>query len=900
MTAGRGLVLMFAVENADAEMGGTEAPVLAPAVVPIDVDAVMRDARAPKRHRPVNEEHDQEAAVAPADARRPVRPRRAPRRYPVSEGAMKVYRDEVAKAPHFKRAAQCTLSTDEEDPNDLEYVAHVWFRCQCMPGNKKIRLTPNHSQHKMMRHWISASCIKYFKSKGVDKGAVVGYKPHQRRICVDQRPPPHVPVKPIDHLFGVLDGITTGKTHEVFKTEGDALLNGKCMFKVQKDDARNVCVVTCLICAERKKYKKTIKVGKNTANEKLAERFFRRHTRSAHHSELVERRRRNPGLHACFQRVQAPKDLAPRKLSEREQALTRQAKEYRDEIDRLRNYVNVGHCPGVHRSSLGRRRGWNSVALEYFFESGVMVECSGVQYRFLRVGEHDAVYSSSCVGMVENNSPCRKCNKVISSRPVKEAIRKRRGRAAQRDFRLVTDKNATTTGMNSGELQFRVTLLSANMVALQQCLRRHRERLAREMRIACLSTFPKNGTVAFDRLFAGGQLHAALVQLVELTKTVAGDVEGDRLLTTLGTSLVTQIRNTRVGGVQRRYDPDSKDKAVMCLLWGSPRLLRLLHNNDQSIPSVSTVRTYLRSTCIDLMFGMSDDYIRRVVVPLYREVKDGSPALKNKKIAVGTSQDETAITKALSLCQRTQSIVGFCPHSEDNACKLEGCLFHLNLDRLANKGGLANTDAFTKHMEEFAKGMATAGYVSVVMVQPIELEMPCIPAALLTSCNRFKSAYTADVDTCIMRWWAMDGGLHTVFDVLLDSASDGDARRRKVQLLAALSSTYMFADKLPTKPHRESLNKDFRLEFTIFGVWVNYDHCVVHGFMQDCFHAVKKVVNTLYSSSRALAVGQKFVDMSQLFDALKSFRDRPADGLPSLRDLMRPGRMRMDVPSAIR
>lgn len=165
-------------------------------------------------------------------------------------------------------------------------------------------------------------------------------------------------------------------------------------------------------------------------------------------------------------------------------------------------------------------------------------------------------------------------------------------------------------------------------------------------------------------------------------------------------------------------------------------------------------------------------------------------------------------------------------------------------------------------------------YGRVVLICPLHRNLSAIPLLICATCNCFSSKYVRD------QWKSLqtlcESHLSAVLGPLLGHASDGDSRRRRLQL----------EDMSPTAGIR------FRPQscrgFALTGKVDEKDEShITHLHTQDPIHDGKKLLNIIFSASRTLYLGRHLVTIDHISHVAE--KHRSLSGLSS-KDVLRKDR----------
>ena len=155
------------------------------------------------------------------------------------------------------------------------------------------------------------------------------------------------------------------------------------------------------------------------------------------------------------------------------------------------------------------------------------------------------------------------------------------------------------------------------------------------------------------------------------------------------------------------------------------------------------------------------------------------------------------------------------------------------------------------------------GYCRAIIVNPLHPDLPKLVVVVQVTCNRFTAAHVRDQwDRLRALWYRGDAGergnLGKILGPLIGHASDGDARRFKLQI----------------EDMRSTAGLRFRIGwpgFTLSGrVDENGHASCIHS--QDTIHNAKKMLNPMDVASRVLQLGASSAVWEHVQLAFDTFR----------------------------
>ena len=223
-----------------------------------------------------------------------------------------------------------------------------------------------------------------------------------------------------------------------------------------------------------------------------------------------------------------------------------------------------------------------------------------------------------------------------------------------------------------------------------------------------------------------------------------------------------------------RWHTSSKRIFAVLRKFGGPKTTRFIHETLESAAD-STIAAEWRRTKMYFDPGELEAVAARVG-EVYRAIKEQKgitgPVLYER------AEDDTTVPGASEFNQRLDSLIGFCgrrtreghPHVCDPNCSI-----------VIGEG----EDAY-QIIEDAHADYQLAGYIRVVVINPLHKELPRLTVVLHAHCNRMTRAW-------FRQQWAVE---EEIFERLVSPslgddvgpASDGDARRFAEQLMLMLIS----------------------------------------------------------------------------------------------------------------
>ena len=301
---------------------------------------------------------------------------------------------------------------------------------------------------------------------------------------------------------------------------------------------------------------------------------------------------------------------------------------------------------------------------------------------------------------------------------------------------------------------------------------------------------------------------------------------------------VTARNLNRKSSQGRRYDDlckgtDSnksftKDYYYVLRAWGGPRLASFVALNNLG-PSNRSISNWTKEKCYRFKLGVSKENIEHITYIL-KEAK------KAHKIYVPvpciTAEDETRIIERVEYNQILDEAWGFCGERQDKSHKCQ-----------ENFSVFIGNDNESYHRIAAAfENNKKAGYLRLVMINPINRKLPRLAIMMQGTCNTFTSD---DVRSQWDRLCLMLGNaFETEVGPVIGHASDGDARRRKLMVEMGTSSEGRRYQPVPTS---EGFVLSCRQEE------VNSSEAVIRDLTDmDPIHNHKKLIRQISHATRVL------------------------------------------------
>ena len=307
------------------------------------------------------------------------------------------------------------------------------------------------------------------------------------------------------------------------------------------------------------------------------------------------------------------------------------------------------------------------------------------------------------------------------------------------------------------------------------------------------------------------------------------------------------------------------------LIKGGRWLAEFVARNLAGPRKVDTITRMWRNEC---RYSLGLDGTKRVIQDITRIYERG---MKLHDITPGSvpfllSEDETCCLSKVHWDQSTDELWNFCGTkcSCDGKCTCDSP--HVCKDSVAFKVGDGQT-GYTNVATAF-KTQKIGSYGRVVMICPLHSQLAPVPLLICATCNCFTSDYVRS------QWCSLSElcstHLRQVLGPMIGHASDGDSRRRRLQL----------ADMTPTSGirFRPSNCRGFALTGHVNGAHAS-DISGLHS--QDPIHNGKKLINVIFSARRSLFLGSHLISISHLNQILETYG--PSCGLTS-KDVLRKDR----------
>ena len=294
-------------------------------------------------------------------------------------------------------------------------------------------------------------------------------------------------------------------------------------------------------------------------------------------------------------------------------------------------------------------------------------------------------------------------------------------------------------------------------------------------------------------------------------------------------------RNFHVRGPKgNRYKSSTRHFFESLLILGGPRIANFVAINMGG-PNLNSIYRWRKINLISLKPGVEGENFRQYALI----VKGVMELYKISPVPVLTAEDETAIVSVVQYHQDRDELLGFCGPKTDNP-KDHICLenFHIHV------GNGPNT--FNTIVNAFESNKI-GNYARVILINPLSKRIPKLVALLMPTCNRFDHHAVYRQWQNIQRCYSEH--LEAILGPLVGHSSDGDSRRRKLQVQIMSCNV---GDRFRPIPAE--------LGF-IFSARKETDNRMISGYVirelgdQDPIHNHKKIINHLDHVSRMMFMG---------------------------------------------
>lgn len=314
---------------------------------------------------------------------------------------------------------------------------------------------------------------------------------------------------------------------------------------------------------------------------------------------------------------------------------------------------------------------------------------------------------------------------------------------------------------------------------------------------------------------------------------VAGVFQGKSALLHFLLDLGKNLLSLEKTGNAKGFRFSKETKAFYEMTWHlGGRLVHEFMKSNLIGPSLMTSKVAYRSTAFHYDGMLSSETIARVLdlVAQYKEEKgiDGPLPLE-------ISEDETAIIPQATYNRRTDTIDGFCgPKGDAHRCSFD-C-----------KPSAASCESICSAFDSFV----VAKNIRLIVLNVLIARFPRFPLAVMACCLKFNASQVLE------QWHTIRSNLKMLGNgvgIIVSHASDGDHRRRKLQLDSMRQGVY-------------GLERDgflFKAE-AVDGQVILMD--------QDAIHGVKKWRNPVLHPHRKVMWGVRLAHKNLLLLVVKHYR----------------------------
>ena len=293
-----------------------------------------------------------------------------------------------------------------------------------------------------------------------------------------------------------------------------------------------------------------------------------------------------------------------------------------------------------------------------------------------------------------------------------------------------------------------------------------------------------------------------------------------------------------------------------------PRAMRFVAANLNGPMCETTVKAGLSSVPEYRCGFRGSRKVMPVVVALLKEAMEAADVPLGQ-VPFELSEDETNTLSEVEWDQRTDTLRNFCGRYGDCGGRASKCRcpqeHHQCEPNFEVPVGSADV-AFANIVAAF-QDCKRGNYARVIMINPLHPDLPKIPIFVSATCNMFDNAAVR------FQWEVLDAlcdenGLGEVLGPRVGHASDGDSRRRKLQL----------EDMTPKTGCRYKPRSCAAFELSGVGSDVPGRAPVLVGHGQDFVHNGKKLVNPLDLQSKSLCLGEHAVTVGHMLIVTSQFQ----------------------------
>lgn len=293
-----------------------------------------------------------------------------------------------------------------------------------------------------------------------------------------------------------------------------------------------------------------------------------------------------------------------------------------------------------------------------------------------------------------------------------------------------------------------------------------------------------------------------------------------------------------------------------------PRAMRFVAANLNGPMCETTVKAGLNSVPEYRCGFRGSRQVLPIVVALLKEAMEAAD-VPFGQVPYELSEDETNTNSEVEWDQRTDTLRNFCGRYGECAGRASKCRcpqeHHQCESNFEVPVGSAEV-AFANIVAAF-QDCKRGNYARVIMINPLHPDLPKIPVFVSATCNMFDNAAVR------FQWEVIDAlcdecGLGDVLGPRVGHASDGDSRRRKLQL----------EDMTPKTGCRYKPLTCAAFELSGVGSEVPGRAPVIAGHGQDFVHNGKKMVNPLDLDSKNLLLGEHAVTIGHMLIVTSQFQ----------------------------
>ena len=418
-----------------------------------------------------------------------------------------------------------------------------------------------------------------------------------------------------------------------------------------------------------------------------------------------------------------------------------------------------------------------------------------------------------------SSTTCAACEEIVHSRSFRaRALRTNRKESKARthvreEYLTVSELKSQHREVKAKYRQLRGKMFFAKSKLLKQMLR---------------SKDLKEKLIEFSKR---GSISAICHQLSVAAET--GQLDNRHVLKDV---LSTTAQNFHVQKEGNRYKGSLKMFYEVLLTWGGPRLASFVALNLNG-PEVHSIYRWRKEKDVQLSVGLSLHNFQ-TVSKIYKDImaKHEIP-----KVPVLLAEDETAIIGRLDYCAKQDLLLGSCGYE---------ALDHKCVDNFTIEVG-EGEDGYKVIVNAF-KECRVGTYGRALILNPLHPKLPKVPVLVQPTCNRFDSDFVKSQWDQVQTLYR--DTIEPVLGPLIGNSSDGDTRRRKLQLKMMTGED---GNRSQPIPNHQGFAMSCQLREDAETVICNLGD-------QDYIHNHKKLLNPLDHGSRTLTLGQYRVHMNDL------------------------------------